>query len=326
MSRLLVVATLLFSPAGADDSDRVAALAKVLNHGSDKARIEAARELGNVGGQQAIAALTERLDAENEILRHAVALALAKSGSKEPEVVAVLRTSLRAKAWSRRWAALHALTLVGRKARPAVPDLIRTLQGNDALLSREAALALAQIAPDSDAVVKALVGSLEREGTHGAALAALKASGKKAIVALSWLVRRLKGTARPDPHRRDLELFAALGPHRAALYADLLGAKSLRVRAAALAALQEMGPKAREAIPIFCASIADKDERVRKTARATLEAIGAGALCELFPIGLRSVKTTVAGRTTVKEKRGVFLWPGVLKIWYGFRSWGSPMC
>jgi len=281
MSRLLVVATLLFSPAAADDSDRVAALTKALNHGSDKARIEAARELGRIGGQQAIAVLTKALDVENESLRHAVALALAKGGSKEPEVVAVLRTSLRAKAWSRRWGALHALTLVGRKARPAVPDLIHVFEAKDAVLSREAALALARIAPDSDAVVDALRKSLDRkDADHGPALFALKASGKKASAVLPSLVRLIKGSERPDIHLREFDLLVALAPPK--LYSDLLETESPRTRANVLAALGRVGPRAREAIPAVCEWLANPSKRERENARDALRAIGAESLCDLI--------------------------------------------
>ncbi len=292
MSRLLVVATLLFSPAEADDSDRVAALTKAMNHGSDKARVEAARELGRVGGKQVIAVLTQALDAENETLRHAVALALVTSGSKESDVVAVLRTSLRAEAWYRRWGALRALTLIGRTARSAVPDLIHVYESKDPILRREAALALAQIAPD----VSALLNSLDRgHPDGGAGLAALKASGYKASAVLLWVVQRIKGS-QTGAQDHDFDLLAALGLHLA-VYLELLDRESPRVRAAALAALRKLGPRARGAIPAVCAWFVSPNKSEREDARATLRAIGASSLCDLI----------------CADPWGTHLWPRVLR-------------
>jgi len=217
-----------------------------------------------------------------------------------------LRKSLAAKAWSDRWQAVRALGDAGPRARAAVPDLIALLEGEDPLLSREAALALSKIAPEADAVVNALVKSLDRKGlNHGAALAALKASGKKAIAAQPWLVRRLKSGVRLDPHRRDLDLLAALDPP-VAVYVDLLATKSSRVRARILAVLRSLGPKAREAIPAVCRLYCEENEAVRDAAQATLKAIGAESLCRTIHFEWRT--PCLGGGAPGKATWGPTLW------------------
>lgn len=178
---------------------------------------------------------------------------------------------------------LHAVALetVRRIGPPAMPLLVEMLSHELVSIRRDAADALIDLAPHTEAVQPALRGALEDEDVMvtGDAARALGALGAKATPSVGALVATL---AHDDPYVRiyAAEALASIGPTAAKAtpaLADLLSDPTPGVRWAACEALASIGPAAQAAVPRLIDLLDDEFLYVRIFAAGALGSIGAKA-------------------------------------------------
>jgi HEAT repeat protein len=257
-----------------DPGDRVSALVAQLRSEDAEARVSAAKALARLGGEPAIAALTEALDDEAAAVRHEAAIALARKAPDDPKIVEILTRSLRHKDWYVRWQACLALRAVGPKAQRAVPALLRTLRDTDVGVCREAALALARIAPTDTRVIGALLEALggERPVDPGAVVFALERA-RKAHLAIPWLAREVN----TDQHNFSVQargLLRRIAPAHAMSFIRVFDPHDAYRRSWAASDLQEAGGAA---VPALVMALGDEATRVRMSAIRALAEIGSDA-------------------------------------------------
>jgi HEAT repeat protein len=205
------------------------------------------------------------------------------------------------------------LSLLGSDARPAIPALIKTLKeplDSDRVVmggglggavsstfsgpAHESAKLLGRIGPDSPSAadVIAALADIVRTGApqrSASAAQALGEFGASAAATIPDLIQRLKAVDPPGTPTLSRTAEAAAkalariaagidGPSAQNVVAALrlaLNAESRDTRAAAIRALQELGPKAASALPQIKTLQEDPDPRVRKAASDAVEALEA---------------------------------------------------
>lgn len=161
--------------------------------------------------------------------------------------------------------------------KPAVPELIGTLQNQDSVVRNAAAIALGKIGKDATAAVPALKNALDDKDfqVRSSAMQALGFIDKKAIV--PFLIGELSS-------EKEWERYSATHALRTfgkeavaavpALIKTIKEDKDSWVRTSATTALGSIGKDARTAMPTLINSLQDRDEKVRYGAAYALGSIG----------------------------------------------------
>ena len=303
----MAVLVLVASEAASDETERVDALLVRLGGKDAVDRAAAAKALARLGDGPATAALVKALSDEAEPVRHSAACALAARGDRGEMVVAVLARSLASDQWYLRWEACIALGKMGAAARPATEGIVGLLEDADPLVSRQAALAVPEIAPDD--ALKAL--DSERPVDREALLHGLLRVRR--VAAVKWLA----GEARTNRHRTGESARRSLRRIEPLLgtdtLIDLFDASSPENRARACDRLAWWGEDARiaAAVPYLVAAVADPERSVRCAALWTLASFGVGAR-PAFPALVRALvdpemDVRVSARSALKMTGGAAL-------------------
>ena len=181
---------------------------------------------------------------------------------------------------------LEILGAIGPAAKPAVDDIIKSLDDADPAVRGDAAVAIASIGPDAAAAVPSLVKMLADEGAPAARYPAAFALGRIGRAAKP-AVEQLRALATSsDEVLATVALWAALKitPEDSSLFDQAIPAlrKAVRaereiVRLEAAVALGEIGAAAASAIPILeLVSEEDSSKPVRAAAAAALAKIKGG--------------------------------------------------
>jgi HEAT repeat protein len=227
-----------------------------------------------------LSAWLKQMDAESEATRDEAQQAIRAIGAEAlPVLFAKLRspgatTSQQGTASEQQAAAISAFQTLGKKAAPAIPELIELMR-QDADLAPMAVLALVGIGEPAVApLTETLDKDSDRLRVHAAgALWSLKA---EAQLVMPPLLKGLK--AKEDDVRAYAAVYLAglsQSPDKIvpALVENLADAKPA-VRAATAQALAKIGKAAKAAIPALQKLQEDPDEAVRKEAQNALKRIG----------------------------------------------------
>ncbi|GMQ80133.1 MAG: hypothetical protein BMS9Abin04_077 [Planctomycetia bacterium] len=180
--------------------------------------------------------------------------------------------------------ALRLVTLLGPKAKAAVPALIEALEdeSNDGLFRREVAFALGAIGPDAVSATDALGGCLAADDPElrTGATYALGKIGPPAKAATKALVKLVKNG---DPFEQVAGVWALVRVHpkneklahvAVPVLVKALSHERRQVRAEVAAALGDLGTFARSALPQLEKALADPDPDVREAAADAIRRIG----------------------------------------------------
>ncbi len=254
-------------------SPKTARLIKQLQSPVKAERLAAMKELGNQGAaaRAAVLPLMERLRREGPEFADQAARTLAQIG---PAAVPALIKALADAAPPVRRRALWALAVIGPDAAAAVEPVSDFLEDKDAQVRTLAALALAEIGPESRPAVPRLAKLLRDPDPEARAWAAvaLHEIGPEMI---EHLLAALK---EPDLPVR-LSAVQALPRFRDAneavqALADALRDPDASVRTTAAAALVQLGPEAKAALPGLLACLKEQDRALQATAFTAILLIG----------------------------------------------------
>jgi HEAT repeat protein len=238
---------------GAGVAEDVPPLVESLQKGADRARREAAEELGWIGppAKAALGALTEALQDPDGLLRVRAASAIAAIDPQHPAYLPALAGALKEQDGRVRKAAIRALGDIGPEAKGAVPALVAIVQGDSDL--RPAAIeTLGRIGPDARAAVGQLIEALKDPGVKAVASTALGRIGPAARTAIPALAEELQRTADVNlPAARALARIGGPDAARAVVpyLVRLLDKADPEQRWDTIYILGTMGPDARDAVP-----------------------------------------------------------------------------
>jgi HEAT repeat protein len=164
--------------------------------------------------------------------------------------------------------ALATLAVMGRKAKPAVPAIVKTLNDPKGRVRIEAALTLLYLDVETEAAVGALREALREADpdTRARAAGAWRTLLRPAIAFSCW------GPGPPPPFTR-LELAKRAVPELLAALQDPV--KEVRVAAAGSLSCIRADPK--EVVPALRKALADREALVRRAANEALGELGAAA-------------------------------------------------
>ena len=181
---------------------------------------------------------------------------------------------------------LEILGAMGPAAKPAVDDMIKSLDDADPAVRGDAAVAIAAIGPDAAAAVPSLTKMLADEAAPAARFPAAYALGRIGPAAKPALGQLRALTTSPDEVMATVALWATLkiSPEDRSLFEQAIPAlrKAVRaereiVRLEAAVALGEIGAAAESAIPVLeLVSEEDPSKPVRAAAAAALAKIRGG--------------------------------------------------
>jgi len=227
-------------------------------------------------GPEAVPALVEELQDEDETVRRRVIFALRAIGPAARDGVPALVRALKdERGYVREGAAFALATVAPGRGADAVPVLVEVLGDPDVLVRRHAADALGAIGPAAKDAVPALVRAMDDRDamTRWRAAGALGAIGSPAAVpGLVWALGDEDRTVRRHAAAALGQMGPAAGPAVPRLCAALSDADPV-LRAAAVNALASIGPEAAAAVPGLKSALADTSRVVRRRAAAALERI-----------------------------------------------------
>jgi len=197
----------------------VGALIVTVGDTDDAASEAAARALGTfrTAGRRAVPALLDRFAAESSSVRSAAGEAIVRVGAEAiPDLIRLIRTG----SGDGRRQALATLAAFGQEGRAAEADVARLVDSSDQATRLEAALALAVIAPESDAGLSHLVAALDTPSSDDSERVriAIRRRGAKAVPGLVSAYRSGPPSARP----RTAAALALLGKSAVRPLCDLL--------------------------------------------------------------------------------------------------------
>lgn len=207
-------------------------------------RLQAALALKKTGdAKDALTDLIKLLDDPDNRVRRIVAASLEEVGPDAKPAVPGLTRMLRSRDRGARQQAANTLKAIGMRARAAVPELTNLLMDSDPDVRTSGIQALGKIGPDArDAVPALIVLFKDKEDT----------------------VRNASATAIGD-----------IGPTSIPVLAEALRYPDKDVRHYAAIALVNMGPKAKDALPMLAVAIKeDKEADVRKAVALSLKELG----------------------------------------------------
>jgi HEAT repeat protein len=290
MSRFLSAALLVLAVAGvaAKAEAPVSALNTLNRKLSDpdpRVRLEAVKTLGKMGTemQQIANVLAIKLQDNDVTIRIAAAEALGDIGPSAYLATPQLVKALQDKNTDVRRQAAYALGQIGSKAKGAVPALTKALTDDNLVVRQRAAAALGMIGPEAKSAVPALVRLMQspQEGVpveDSGQLDAVIAIGDIGPAAKDAIPALMTSIKVGEQHMRLLALrsLAKVAPHDQALMTLLktwLKGNSLPMRRAAVGALGELGPDAKQAVPDLIEAAGAKDIPNAKDARSLRLAI-----------------------------------------------------
>lgn len=161
----------------------------------------------------------------------------------------------------------------------ALPQLIQALRDNDPAVRANAARALHWFGPEAkEALPELLAAVAERnEAVHLAALVAIGEVGPAASTAVPTLTAVFRAGSR-QTQEQALRTLQRIGPAAVPpLVEAARGASGESLRVPALAALEALGPDARDALPVLRELLKDRQATVRARAAAALRGLRRGA-------------------------------------------------
>jgi HEAT repeat protein len=204
----------------------------------------------------------KQLQAKDATLRQEAARVLGVIGSEAGEAVTVLIGALEDSDAQVRWRVLEALGSLGRKAEPAAVVLVQFFNDQDAQWRERVVQTVGQIGSRDDRVVLALAGALLderprwRTPSAGKILARLGLDAKRALP----LLREARKHRDPELRAAVLLPLAAIDRESMSGIVAALDDEEAKVCEAAVAALKELGPRAKPGLPALL-------ERLRKRER-----------------------------------------------------------
>jgi len=263
------------------DKGAVPRLTEALKDTNAFLRCEAAEDLGQVGppARDALAALRLALDDPDAHVRVYAALALGRIDKDDKLALPALLAGLKEKAGPVRRAAVAALAELAPRDGAAVPELLRALTDDpDKVVRAGAAFALGRVAAwgnqagDPPAgVLAALLNAVEDDKDELPRLWSIWSLRRFGLVAKP-AIPALKAGAQREPEERELALdtLARLGPVGVPALCEVLKQAKLKSRLEIMKYLEEMGPAAKEAVPILRESLKADSYQERSAAVAAL--------------------------------------------------------
>lgn len=210
----------------------------------------------------------------------------AKITAAERKRVAPLLKSLTSQDPRTRRNTVLKLGRAGKRARGALPEMLKVVRDKNEGVAAAAALALAQIAPDDEQTLRALQTCLgdSRPAVRGNAAKGLGLLGARAAGATAALIAALSD-ASTSVRCRAARALGGIKPAGPAVIAALRGAlgqtsgkDAWKVRQAAAQALGDIGPKAVDAADALAKAVEDPRKAVRDAALGALRRIGRAAV------------------------------------------------
>jgi HEAT repeat protein len=258
---------------GVGAEEALPTLLAMLSAKEDQTREEAATVLGKLrtAARTAIGPLSRALEDPNVTVRTRAAEALGQIGKA---AVPALTKALKNGNDEVRGLASQALADVGSGYQSAVPDLIAIVADKEASLPtrRRAAHALAKVGGGGKAAVKPLIDALNEkdDDLRHCASDALAAIGEPALPALIEALQSVN----PKVGQFVREGLRRMGkPAVPALMEAIKTSQIAHVRSGAIGVLRDLGPAARDAVPVLKEALQDSDATVRASAKVALEQI-----------------------------------------------------
>jgi HEAT repeat protein len=258
---------------GSGDPKEAALLADALRADDVRDRIAAAEELAHLGSEatSALPALRRALDDANPAVVLAAARALVLVDPEDGRGIKALVARLTNGNAAVRAEAATTLARTGRRAREALPALLRAVDDRDGQVRRAAIEAVGQLAPctDSEASAVATLGALVKDGIdkyHPAdtAMEALRQFGPRFWSEASMVRSALRNLDESNYRAAAdaVDLLARLDPPPVELLAEVLADhRSMdSARRAATAHLVARGPRARLVLPRLRRALAEPRE------------------------------------------------------------------
>jgi HEAT repeat protein/S1-C subfamily serine protease len=238
-----------------------------------------------VGDKKAREALEKGLKDSDKRVRAAAALAVTTNTSMKNEVDK-LKELLNGKEPEVRAPAALALGKLGDRAKAVVPDLLVAIREDDRQLKRACYIALKSVGADPQTMMSVLRAGI-KDGDVQVRRAALEAAGRAGAAAKDLLPTIVDALSDSDVRQAALSALKQLGPEakeHAPAVANLLGTdKILRMETLnTLEAMKPAGPTAPLVVPKVIAVFEDeKQEPVREKAAELLSHIGRVAIPDL---------------------------------------------
>lgn len=265
----------------------VTGLVKLLADPDAQKRADAARTLGRKGeeARRAVPDLVAALKDKDADVRRNSAEALELIRSLNRTHVPALVVALKDPDVDVRISVASALSKMGLEAKAAVPALISSIKDSDAKVRLHTAAALAKIGEEGKEAIPSLTEALEDTeiDVRCSAALALAKMGSAAKNSVPNLVKVLKNDTNKDLRRNVIAALEGLGPNAKESIPELkalLRDRDKDIQGSALTALAAMGPEAKDAVKNITLLLEDKD--LRGTASETLAKIGKPAVPELI--------------------------------------------
>ncbi len=246
----------LAGEAGAPETDaRVAELVKQLESPDAKARLAAVKSLQKLGRRaQPAAPKLIRLALEDEVedVRIWAGWTLRQIGCADQALPEFVKGIKHENPDRRQWAGLAILQL-GPEGKAAIPDLVEALWDDPIYVRKQAAFTLAELGPALEPALDTLIAQLDDPGMRTKALNAL------------FHIWGSSSRRAPKPPRKIMPKVIGF-----------LDEKDDDLRVAALGAIAEFGPDAREAIPKILPFVTEKPDGLCQNAMIAIGGIGIG--------------------------------------------------
>lgn len=253
-----------------------ALIERLRNDDDDDVRWQAAGVLAKIDseGKLAVPVLVQAMRDRNDLVRRFAATAIGEIGSKASEAIPVLVQATKDQDPLVRIAAAKAIWRVDKNIKSALPTLVHALKGNSGMARMSAADAVAQIGADGKDAVTALRATLTYDHKYvrssaARALGMIGLDSSDVIPALIELLDDESGYVRANA----AEALWRISRHSRAIPAlvkELTVADSM-ARYHAARAISEIGPPAKEAVPVLNSLLTDRDFRLRKQVAQALK-------------------------------------------------------
>jgi hypothetical protein len=206
-----------------------------------------------------------------------------RASNAVPELVRIVKADA---SHTSRMYAIDALGAIGPAAEPAISDLMPITTNGNSDHSYAVAYALGRIHAQPERVVPFLKGLLldKNLGVQIGAAEALGRFGPEAKSAVSNLMQLARGPNDPRVKAMALGPIGKIDPANPELLAislELLEDSDTDLRAAAIYALKELGPRASNAVPALTRTAQDTNDPVRFAAERALKAIDPEAAAKI---------------------------------------------
>lgn len=262
---------------GPEATDAVGPLTDCLKHKDSHVRATTAYALGEIGPAAAKASTTLALllDDPSAEVRKQAWTALAQVGAP---ALPGLQGALKSPKAGIRQAAADLIALMKTDAREAVPDLLPLLRDKHNAVRRSAALALGAIGKDARDAIGPLsdMTSDSDPSIRAVAAEALGDIGPEALPAVATLIHLFKDSMVPVRFQA-ARAIVKIGPSALNALINAIANENQSVRLSAIFTLGELGPDARDAVPLLLEQRKDFQPMIRSHVALALGKIGARA-------------------------------------------------